>query len=727
MNDAVAKPNKFRRIKTPTMIQIEATECGAVCLGIILGYFGRFIPIEELRIACGISRDGSNAKNIIEAAERYNLTANGFSMEVEDLYDFDLPAILYWKFEHFIVLEGFDSKKVFINDPATGPRTITYEELDANFTGVALSMKPNEKFQKKGSPPGLLKGIATRLKNVKLPLLFITLLGLLMVIPNLAFPALTQVFIDQILVNHNLDWKNGILGALAIIIGTKTLLNFLQGKAINRLKTRLSITFGSQALWHMLRLPMEFYMQRYPGEIAYRLTLNENINQILADKVITAIVSLLFAFAYGIAIIYYDLTIALVALGVIIANLLLMHIVYRARSDIYARYQADAARSGSYSIASLENIETIKASGHYQRFFAVWASYYTKVLNSLQDVGRKDAFLSVCTPLLQSLSYFFFIAIGGWRVLEGHLTVGMFIAVQILLFSLIQPILNLVAVSQSLQFLKVDMARLDDLMRYPIDTGFQNPSEIHEENLPKTKGPIDLQNITFGYSSCDVPLIRNFSLNLPAGKCIALVGPSGSGKSTLAKLIAGLLHPWEGKVALDGKDIHNIPKETLVRSLAFVEQDPFIFTGSIHDNIAFLNENISSHQVTAAAEMACLHDTIAARPGAYDLALQENGANLSGGERQRIEIARALAKKPAIIILDEATNSLDAYTENKIIQNIRNSGCTILMIAHRLSTIKDCDEIIMLEQSQIIARGSHKELKAHCQAYQQLIQTENKE
>ncbi len=722
----IPRPSAYRRVRTPTRIQIEATECGAVCLAIILAHFGKFLSIEQLRIACGISRDGSNAKNIVEAAEGYQLQADGYSLEVEDLYQLPLPAILFWKFEHFVVLEGFDKKHVYLNDPATGPRSISYDELDSDFTGIAITLQPGTQFKKSGRPPGVIEAIYNRLKNVKAALLFAALIGLCLVVPNLAFPALTQVFIDRVLVAQNLDWKNGILAGLLLVMAVKGLLIFLQGKAINRLKTRLSVALGSETLWHMLRLPMEFYLQRYPGEVAYRLTLNESINHALADDVITLVLSVLFAFSYGVAILYYDYTIALVAMSVMAANLLLMQCVYSSRSDMYARYQSDSARSTAYAIGGLENIEMLKAGGSTRRFFQTWAAYYTRLLNALQAVGRKDIFLTICTQLLQALTYFIFIAVGGWRVIDGQLTVGMFIAVQILLFSLIQPVVSLAGVNQSLQFLKVDMARLDDLMRYPIDSVFK-PPEARPQQTSKLSGAVDIRHVTFGYSRCDEPMLKDISLTLAAGKSVALVGPSGSGKSTLARIIAGLLHPWEGEVLFDGKSQQAIPRELFVNSMALVESDPFIFTASIKDNLTFLDPTIPLPPVIAAAKCACLHDTIMSRPGGYELMLEENGANLSGGERQRLEIARAGLKQPAILILDEGTNSLDAFTEHAIMQHLRNSGSAMLLIAHRLSSIRDCDEIIVLDLGKIIAKGTHARLMEHCPLYHALVTSEQQE
>lgn len=727
-NDLLAKGKRYRRMRTPTIIQMEATECGAVCLGIILAYYGRYVPLEELRIACGISRDGSRASNLIDAAACYGLDAAGYSLEVQDLYELELPAILFWKFEHFVVLEGFDKDKVFLNDPAVGPRTVSYDEFDTAFTGVAITALPTIHFKKGGKPAGILKALFHRLKDVKGTVAYVTLLGIGLVIPNLILPALTQVFVDQVLVQKSLEWKDGIIYGILLITFIKMSLSYLQSRALNRLRTRLSVALGSRSLWHMLRLPMEFYMQRYPGEIAYRLSLNESISNTLTDQVATVAISLLFAIVYGLALVYYDIWIALIALIMVLCNLAVMRHIHRSRSDVYARYQADVARSTSYSLGALENIESIKAGGNYLHFFSNWASFYTKVLNSLQEVGQKDIFLAVATPLLQSVTTLAFMAVGGYRVIEGQLTVGMFLAMQMLLNNFMQPVMNLSAVSQNIQFMQVDLARLEDLMRYPLDRLFANQKAASlEEKTAKLSGLVEVRNVTFGYSLRDPPLLTDISFKLEPGKSVALVGTSGCGKSTLAKLMAGLLYPWSGEILYDGKTIFEIPRESFVHSLAIVEQDPFFFTSSLRDNIAFLDQTVAAFDIIEAAKQACIHEKILSRPGKYDLQVEENGANLSGGERQRLEIARALVRHPSILILDEATSALDAETEDLMVQNIRRTGCAILMVAHRLSSIRDCNEIIVLDKGRMVASGKHEELKESCPLYRDLVEVEQKE
>lgn len=700
-------PPRYRRVKMPTRIQIEATECGAVALGIVMSYYGKYIPIEDLRIACGVSRNGSDAYNMVEAAKSYGFEAKGFSMDIDALYEIQLPVILFWKFEHFVVLEGFGKDKVYINDPATGPRTITYDDLDQSFTGVVISVQPGANFVKSGRAPSLFKSLYQRVWPVRHALFYAMLVGIGLVIPNLAFPAFTRVFIDQVLINHIFSWQKGmIIGMLIAIVGI-AILTMLQGIVLNRLKARLSMRFASDSFWHMLRLPMLFYTQRYPGEIASRLALNDSISQSITGNLAITSINVLFAFVYGVAIFYYDAVIALTAFAMITLILLCMRIAYRARSDAYARYQADYGKSMAYSLGGLLDIETIKASGMEVKFFSRWVGYYTKFINVMQIVGKKDIFLSILFPLMNALTTLTLIGIGIWRVLHGQMTAGMFVALQILLANFMGPVLKLVTFGQSIQLLRIDIARLDDMLQHPIDSTFTESKETsNKDETSKLTGNVDVHHLTFGYSPLDTPIVEQISFSLQPGKSVALVGPTGCGKSTVAKLIAGIIPPWKGEILFDGKKRKEISRQRMVDSLSLVEQDSFLFNGTVKDNLTLLDPSVEQDRLIRAATDACIHADILSRVGGYDSEIKENGSNLSGGQRQRFEIARALVKNPTILILDEATSSLDSTTEAEVLKNIRRRGCAVLIIAHRLSTIRNCDEILVIDKGKIVKRGA---------------------
>lgn len=684
------------RFKTPTIIQMEATECGAVAIAIILAYYGKFVPIEKLRIDCGVSRDGSNAYHMIEGIKKFGMEADGFTLELEELYHQPLPSILYWKFNHFVVLEGFGKNEVYINDPATGPRTISYDDLNQSFTGIMLSVKPTKAFQKGGKPLPLYHFWAKHLHFIKMPLLYTSLAGLCILLPSLAFPAFSQIFVDHVLINNDLSWKNDIIVGMGIAGIAIAILSFLQGTVLNRLQSSLSLQLSSQTFWHMLRLPLLFYTQRYPGEIAYRMGLNESISRTFSSNLAPTVINTLLAFIYGLAMFYYDPFIAGLTVLLVTGNLYLMSLVYRKRTDSYTRYQSELGRSQGYSLGGLQEIETIKATGLETRYFSRWAGYFTKVNNELQEVGKRDIYLSMMTPITNGLALIILLGFGVWRIMNGQLSIGMFIALQILQRNFMGPVLQLIGFSQSLQLARVDAARVKDIVEYPEDHSYAQVRLPEEKIGGKLSGKIDLKNISFGYNPVSPAIINQFSMQLRPGKCIGLTGTTGSGKSTIAKLIAGLLIPWEGEILYDEFPIDQISKPLFISSLALVEQEPFLFSGTVKENLTLLDSQISEETVMQAAIDACIHDDIIARMGGYDMLITENGANFSGGQKQRLELARALVKNPTIVIMDEALSAVDALTESKIIKNIKRRGCCILIISHRSSTMKNYDAFFHL-------------------------------
>jgi ABC-type bacteriocin/lantibiotic exporter with double-glycine peptidase domain len=522
-----------------------------------------------------------------------------------------------------------------------------------------------------------------------------------------------------------MSWGFYLFSAMAFSILISSLLQWYQQKVLVRLYIKLSTRFACETFWHMLRLPVSFYNQRYPGEIAYRMVLNDFVSRNATNSLVPALLNILMVLFYGIAMFYYDPVIATIAIVASILNILMLRRVTRSRKDAYGKFQVDMGRSTSYSLGIINNIETIKATGLEFKFFPNWAGYYTKVVNNLQEIGNKNVFLSAAGPLISSLTTAAFIGIGGWRIINGQLTVGMFIALQILMRLFMSPISQLLQLSQSFQFLKVDLARLDDIMNHPTDPLLEQNKAPIEEFTHKIEGFAELKNVDFGYSPLEEPLLKNINFTLHPGKRIALVGATGCGKSTIAKLLAGIFYPRHGEVLFDGKPRAEIPRHILTSSLAFVEQEPFLFSGTIRENITLMDSTIKQEDVINAAKDACIHEDIMARKGGYDLMLEENGLNLSGGQRQRLEIARGLVKNPTILILDESTSALDSETEIQIIKNINRRGCAVLMIAHRLSSIRNCDEIYVLDKGHVVDVGTHNQLKKSSMIYKTLVESEH--
>jgi ATP-binding cassette subfamily C protein len=727
---------RCKRVKTPTRIQMEATECGAASLAICLSYFGKFVPLTELREACGVSRDGSNALFVMKAARRYGLEADAFTTDPDMLQYIQGPMIVFWNFQHFVVVEGFTDEWVYINDPATGPRRIGYPDFDGAFTGVVIEVAVGEDFEKGGSEPSILEAVYERIAGTEKTIAFTSLAAFFLVIPSLATVALSKIFMDNVLGQGQTDWKWPLIFAMSFIALLTTLLSGLQGYVLNRLSTKLAIKYSSEFLWHILGLPMRFYSQRFGAEIANRMSLNTQVSTTMMGSVTTTLIDCFMMVVYGVLIFYYDVVIALIGISGVIGNIVILKIMNRLRMDSYSRLQADVYKSYSVAVGALSSIETIKATGTESRFFSRWAGYYTKGLNSRQELGRISAYYGAYPGLFQSLSTTALLGVGVWRVMAGKLTVGMLFALQMLLGKLMGPISKLVGLQQQLQLLRVDVNRLDDVLGHPIDENVARDRQrillddkrgVTKLDKVKLNGYVKLTNVDFYYNPNIPPVISQLSLSLSPGKSIALVGASGSGKSTATKIISGLYEPASGEILFDGKPRKDYPRHVLSSSIAVIEQEVFLFSGTIRDNLTLKDPTVTEEEVIRAAKDALIHDEIISRKGGYDLMLDEAGANLSGGQKQRMEIARSLIRNPSVLLLDEATSSLDSATEADVIKNIRRRGCACLMIAHRLSTVRNCDEIIVLERGCVVEKGTHEELKAFPGVYRSFIESEKKD
>ncbi|MDE3045515.1 MAG: NHLP family bacteriocin export ABC transporter peptidase/permease/ATPase subunit [Verrucomicrobiota bacterium] len=723
MPELSERPTTLRRVKTPRVIQMEAVECGVAALAIVLGYHGKYVPLEVLRADCGVSRDGSNAFNLLKAAKKYGLEGEGFRKTVEGLFEVEFPAILFWEFRHFLVLEGFGKNKVYLNDPAIGPRTVSYEEFQAGFSGVALTFHKGPLFQTGGEPPLLLKQLANRLKSVPDSLLFLLLTSLCSLLPGFAIPAFLMLFIKSFFVKHLMPWPAMFLSAVfgtAILAG---LLTWLRQYYLNRLSGKLAIRFSSEFLWHLLRLPVDFYTQRYPGEIAYRMTLNDSVVETLTGSLLFAAFDALLVVFYGAAMFAYSIPLACIGLLGGLVNVALLLWMYRSRIDTYARLRQDIGKSVAEAIGGLQNIETIKARGGETDFFAKWAGYYTRQINAQQEIGKKDVVLTSIPPFFQLLVLSLLLGVGSHEVLETPLTVGMLMALQLLMSNFLMPIHRLVGFGQQIQTMETELDRLNDVLKNPVDAAYVKKT-VRTFSKPKLEGALEFRNVTFGYVRIAPPLIEGLSFSIRPGQRLALAGPTGSGKSTIAKLASGLLHPWSGQILYDGIPVDEIPREILCNSMATVDQDLFLFAGTIRDNLTLWNSKVPEEMLMNACRDAMIHEEIIARTGGYDALLLEGGKNLSGGERQRIEIARALLYNPSLLILDEATSSLDSKTDQLIAQNILQRGCSTLLIAHRLSTIQDAHEIVVIDQGKVVQRGTHSQLKNSDGLYRELIESE---
>jgi ATP-binding cassette, subfamily C, bacterial len=715
---------KTKRVKTPTVLQMEAVECGAAALGSILAYHGRIVPLTDLRRDCGVSRDGSKASNMVKAAKMYGMEAKGFKKELAQLAELKPPYIVFWHFNHFIVVDGLKADRAYINDPGSGPRQITAEEFDEGYTGVVLTFEPGADFKKKGSKPSMTAALWKRLKGSSGALTYCMVTGLFLTLIGLVIPVFSQVFVDEILVQGRRAWLFPLLWSMGLAAVLQAAITLLRLRYLRKLKVKLNVGMSSRFLWHILRLPMSFYAQRYAGEISNRAHLNDFVADILSGKLATTAIDTVMVVFYAAIMLQYDWVLTLMIVGFAIINVIILQKISRQRIDANQRLMLEQGKAVGVSIAALQSIETLKASALESDFFSRWSGYYTKALNSQQTLESTNQIFSVLPILLSALSSAGLLVVGGLRVMDGHLSIGMLIAFQGLMLGFQQPVNNLVSFATTLQELEGDLTRLDDVLNNPIDSLNSSKDQALSYPSAKLQGQVEICQLTFGYSRLAPPLITDFNLSIKPGQRVALVGSSGSGKSTVAKLVSGLYQPWSGEILFDGQLRSTIPHNILTNSISMVEQEIALFGGTIRDNLTLWDTTIPQKQLKSACSDAAIDDTILALAGGYDSQLSEGGVNLSGGQRQRLEIARALVNNPAILVMDEATSALDAETEQIIDGHLRRRGCTCIIVAHRLSTIRDCDEIIVFDRGKVVQRGTHQDLWSVPGAYAKLISTE---
>ena len=711
------------RVKVPTVLQMEATECGAASLAMILAYYGRWLPLEFLRQECGVTRDGSNADNLLKAARRQGCVAKAFAGRSEVLRKKEFPLILFWEFNHFLVLEGFEGDTVFLNDPAMGRRTVTWDEFLTSYTGVYMKITPSENFKREGEPYSIVKTVAAKLREDKWALIFLMVLGFCMIIPGLAIPVMGQIFIDDVFSLKHADWIVKLLNAM---FGTMILLGIMtamRAAVLTYWQKKLTIADSSGFFWHVLRLPVTFFQQRYAADIASRIQFNESTAEVLSNQAATALLDLLVALFYLLLLFQYSVPLTLIGISISVVDIFVFLYMRRRQTDLIMRIQQDASKAYGVLMSGLMMVESIKANGSESDLFAKWAGYEAKATVATQEMKLWTMKVKLLPLLLGGLNSALIMTVGGFSIMEGIMTAGIYTAFNNLIAKFHEPVQKLLALGNVLQNTEMQMRRLDDVRRYKTDS-LNYPDENQSVTFTgnRLSGELTMKDVSFGYSPLDPPLIEHFDLHLEPGRWAAVVGSSGSGKSTLAKLVTGLYEEWSGEILLDGVPRREISRPVIVSSLASVDQDVFQITGTVRQNITMFDKSVPFSDVVQAAQDACIHDDILKLPGGYDSEVAEGGLNFSGGQRQRLEIARALAVNPSLLVLDEATSAIDPMTEQKCLENIRRRGCTCLIVAHRLSTIRDADEIIVLERGKVAERGTHRELIAHDGPYRRLIE-----
>ena len=731
-NTTICPSRNYRHVSTPTIIQMESVESGPTCLSIIAAHYGKSVPIDELRVICGVSRDGSSALSILEGGEKLGFNVKYFNIkELNKLYEtLATPLIINWKTTHFVVLEGYGANGVFINDPETGPRVVSYEEFNISFTGIALYLKPGSNFTKSKTSSSLFSSLNKRLKGVKKELLFALFSGLLVVLPKVALPAMMQLFIDQVLIDGYTSWIPYLLQALVFLIFFSFISFGIQGYVLNRLNIKLSWTLYSKFFWRSLDLPIQFFMQRGAGNLAKVAEKNDIIAKTITGTLTKTVIQCLLIVVYIAIMLAYDIYIASVVLFGIALILFVTHKLNKARLDAHARYLAESIKHESYSINVVDSIETVKSSGIESTVFSKSMGYYTKNLNNLTEIKTKDIYLAEIPSLITFCIDIFLLTFGAWRIMQGSMTIGMLIALRVLMNNIMVPLTSLIRFSNNIQTLQVNLNRLDDIQKNKTDPFVSKTKEKtqNSERLPlKLKGNIELSNVSFSYSPIKPPVVNSINFSLSAGKNLAVVGRSGSGKSTIAKVILGLLPYTKGKISIDGTPLNEIPLNILSKTTGLVMKGGYIFNGTILQNITLNDFTIDETEVIKAAKDALVHEDIIARPPGYEGMVSAKGRDLSAGQMQKILIARSLVRNPSVLVLDEATSAIDLEQETAILQNIKRRGCTCLIIAQRISTIRSCDEVIVIEKGEIAQKGLHKDLIIQPGFYQNLLTPSLKE
>ena len=711
--------------KVPVIMQLEITECGAASLAMVMAYFEKWLTLETTRRDCAVSRDGSNAKNILTAARSYGMDAHAYSCDLDTVkYDCLYPCIIHWGFNHFVVLNGFKGNYAYINDPTRGSVKVSMKEFDEQYTGVVIVIEPTESFEPSGKKKSVYDFAKQRLKGTGTAVVFVTLVSTIASLLSVISPAFSRVFLDRLLVGENAKFTQGFFIFMSCFVIVQTFILFIQKNYMYKIQGKMAAVGNTSYIWKVLHLPMHFFSQRLSGDIAGRQAMNAGIANILVNTLSPLVLNFAMMIFYLVVMIRYSVMLTAVGLVSVVINIFMSRYISSKRVNIMRVQTRDVGKLESSTVSGIDMIETLKACGAEDGYFERWAGLQAGVNAQNVEYAKLNTYLGIIPGLVSAISGIAVLGLGVYLVIDGQFTVGMVMAFQGLLSSFTAPANSMISASQTVQEMTTQMERLEDVMNYPDDEVFSyNPAEEDEETQ-KLSGRLEMKNVTFGYSRLAEPLLENFNLTLEPGKKVAFVGASGCGKSTLAKLISGLYQPWSGEILFDGKPISEINHDVFTGSVSVVDQDIIMFDDSVSDNIKMWNSSIEDFEVILAARDAEIHEDIMVREGGYQHKLLENGKDFSGGQRQRLEIARALAHDPTILIMDEATSALDAKTEYDVVRRITERGITCIVVAHRLSTIRDCDEIIVLDKGKVVERGNHDYLCSLNGLYTRLVTTE---
>ena len=710
--------------KVPVVVQLEALECGAACLCMILAYYGKWIPLEQVRADCGVSRDGSSAKNILRAARNYGMKAQGARFEPQMLRDRGkFPCIIHWEFNHFVVCNGFKGNRVWLNDPAEGTYSVSMEQFDQSFTGIVLSMEPGEQFEPGGKPRSIVSFARKRLKGAETAVVFVALTTAVASLAGIVNAGFSRAFLDYLLPGTNPGWVTPFFIGMAVLAAVQLAAAWIQAFYSLRINGKMAAAGNASYMWKVLRLPMSFFSQRMAGDIQERKEGNASVAGEMVNTLAPLALNTAMLVFYLAVMFRYSWLLTLIGLGAMAVNFAMSRYISKKRINITRVAMRDEGKLAGATVGALDMIETIKASGAENGYFEKWSGYQASANTQYVRFTRINLYLGMIPEAVSKLLDVAILVLGVWLTVQGKFTAGMILAFQGFLYAFMEPANQLIAAGQTFQEMRAGMERIEDVMEYPEDPVFEGKAESGEE-LRKLSGSLEMRHVTFGYSRLAPPLIEDFSLTLKPGQRVAFVGASGCGKSTLAKLISGLYQPWSGEILFDGQPISRIDRDVFTGSVAVVDQDIILFEDTIAANIKMWDASIEDYEMIMAARDAKIHEDIMHRAGGYQYRITEGGRDFSGGQRQRLEIARVLAQDPTMIIMDEATSALDARTEYEVVEAVRKRGISCVVIAHRLSTVRDCDEIVVMDRGRVAERGTHEELLALGGLYASLVTSE---